>query len=175
MQNIIESLKAAIEMEHEGHDLYVQAAEKTSNKLGKETLFEIAKKELDHIAAIKEFIKQVSGENFDIDKATQKINPITVKDYIIPIMKKLKKKLHEKIKADSDLENAYKVAMGLEKESYNLYNKLSKETDDQGSRKFFEFLMGEENNHYELLQDTLEYLNDPGEWFKKQERWIVEG
>jgi rubrerythrin len=46
---------------------------------------------------------------------------------------------------------------------------------DPSSKKFFEFLMGEENNHYELLSETLEYLNSPKDWYREKEKWIVEG
>ena len=175
MEQLLRILKSAVEMENNGYKIYMDASEKTSNKFGKQTLKAIADKELDHIAAINEFIAQLSAGTVDIGRAIANINPKDKKEYIAALVKDLRSELSATIVEDSDLEKAYRVAMSFEKGSYDLYKKLSEEINDPQSVKFFEFLMGEENTHYELLQETLEYLNNPGDWFKEQERWIVEG
>jgi len=174
MVNLSTALKTAIEMEKKAHDLYIGASKKTMNKLGKETLEAIAAKELDHIAAINKFSEKMSGDK-NYEEAVLEIKPKSKEDYILPIVEKLTKELDAKIKPDSDLEKAYAVAIGMEKESYDLYKRLAGESKDPDVKKFFEFLMGEENTHYELFRETLEYLNRPWDWFKEQERWIVEG
>lgn len=161
-------MKIALEMEREGYQIYISAAKKTLNKLGKLTLEAIAAKELDHIKAIENF-------NQGLSKAITLINPKSKEDYVHPIMDKLKDELGAKAEADPDLEKAYQAAMGLEKKSYDLYKKLGGEADDPQAVKFFEFLMGEENTHHELLSETLQYLTRTGDWYREQERWIVEG
>ena len=90
-------------------------------------------------------------------------------------MAKLSQQLKEKTRGEADLKNAYEVALELEKASYELYRKLAGQTPDSQAKQFFEFLMGEENTHYELLSETLEYLDRPGDWYREKERWIVEG
>jgi rubrerythrin len=169
MENIDKALETALKMEKTGYDLYMKAAGKTSNKLGKTTLEAIAVKELDHIKAIEEF-----AEN-NIGKAIASINPKSKIEYIRPVMDKLARYLDENITKDSDLEKAYKAAMGLEKNSYAFYKDLFNRSKDPKVKEFFEFLMGEENTHYELLSETLEYLNHPKDWYREKERWIVEG
>ncbi len=175
MSDILDALKMAVEMEKKGFDIYMKAASKTNNDLGRSTLEAIAAKELDHIKAIEEFSEKIGAKAMSLDKAISLINVKNKKDYILPIMEKLRSALDAKIKADSDLEKAYEVAMKLEKDSYNLYKKLAGESGEPQAKKFFEFLMGEEKTHYELLEETLQYLNNPGDWFAEQERWIVEG
>jgi rubrerythrin len=169
MEKIQEALATAIAMEKNGYDLYIKAAQKTSNKLGKTTLEAIAAKELDHIKAIEAF----SENNFG--KAIENVNPKSKMDYVRSVMGKLEKSLDDNITKDSDLEKAYKVALELEKLSFDFYKKLNKESSNSQAKKFFEFLMGEENTHYELLSETLEYLNSPKDWFREQEKWIVDG
>ena len=169
MENIQAALETALKMEKTGYDLYMKAAQKTSNKLGRSTLEAIAVKELDHIKAIEEFAQK------NIGKAIESIHPEDKKDYVRAVMDKFAKYLDENITKDSDLEKAYKAALGLEKSSYNFYKDLFNRSSDPQSKKFFEFLMGEENNHYELLSETLEYLNSPKDWFREKERWIIEG
>jgi len=169
MENIDKALETALKMEKTGYDLYMKAAQKTDNKLGRATLEAIAAKELDHIKAIEEFSEK------NIGKAIESINTKDKKDYVRVVMDKFAKYLDENITKDSDLEKAYKAAMGLEKSTYTFYKDLSIRSADPQSKKFFEFLMGEENNHYELLLETLEYLNSPKDWFREKEKWIVEG
>ena len=175
MLNLLEATNTAIELERKGHDLYISAAEKTTNKLGKETLRAIAAKEIDHIKAIEKFIEIFEAKSSDFNKAIERVRPMEKKDYLRTIVSKLGKELETKVSPDANLEKAYQTAMVFEKDSYELYKKLAGEVSELQAKKFFEFLMGEENMHYELLQDTLEYLNKPGEWFKQQEKWIVEG
>ncbi|MCX5726353.1 MAG: ferritin family protein [Candidatus Saganbacteria bacterium] len=175
MEKLIASLKIALEMERMGYDIYMNAAKKTKNKLGRETLEAIARKELDHMEAIKMFSRKLGGGSIDIESAIKAIGPMGKKAYILLIMEKLQSELDKKMKPDSDLEKAYEAAMGLEREAYDFYKKLAGEAGDKETKKFFEFLIKEENIHYELLQETLEYLNRPGDWFKEKERWVIEG
>jgi len=169
MDDLQKALNTALIMEKTGYDLYMKAAGRTQNKLGKSTLEAIAAKELDHIKAIEEFAQK------NLNKAIESIRPKSKKEYIKPIMDKLSKYLDENITEDSDLEKAYKAAMGLEKGTYSFYKDLAARSGDAQAKQFFEFLMGEENTHYELLNETLEYLNHPANWYREQEKWIVEG
>lgn len=169
MDDLQQALSTALNMEKTGYALYMKAAAMTQNRLGRTTLEAIASKELDHIKAIEEF----ANKNFK--NAIASINPKGKEEYVKLVMEKLAKYLDENITKDSDLEKAYKAAMGLEKSSYNLYKDLAGRAKDPQSKSFFEFLMGEENTHYELLAETLEYLNKPADWYREQERWIVEG
>ncbi|MFC1540634.1 ferritin family protein, partial [Candidatus Margulisiibacteriota bacterium] len=67
------------------------------------------------------------------------------------------------------------IAEGLETDSYKLYDKVAKESKDKTAQKFYAALAQEEKEHYAILEETLQYLDNPGDWFKKEERWIVEG
>jgi rubrerythrin len=168
MGNMTEALKNAIEMEKKGYEIYMRAARNTKNNLGRITLEAIAVKELEHIKAISQFASNISS-------AIGEIKPKEKRDYIAPIMARLEEAVEEKVETDLALQEAYEIALGLEKEAYAFYQALFEQSGDPQSKNFFQFLMQEENTHYELLSDTLEYLTKPAEWFKKQERWVVEG
>jgi len=175
MKDISQALKIALDLEKNGYNVYMKAAAATSNVLGKATLEAIAEKELDHIKAIEEFSEKILSASLDFERAIKDIDPKDKMDYVRPVMARLKRELQVKVKPDPDLEKAYKAAMGLEKDSFDLYKKLAGQSDNPQAKKFFEFLMNEENSHFELLQETLQYLNKPADWFKDKERWIVEG
>lgn len=167
MKNITDALDTAMEMEKEGYDVYISAAKRTGNKFGRATLEAIAKKELDHMKAIENYSKNIS-------QAILMINPQDKEYYIRPIMAAIKNDLNAVPSKDLELQKAYKIAMGLEQRSYDLYKKLASEAEDKQMEKFFKFLMGEENIHYELLQETLQYLDKTGDWYREQEMWNVD-
>jgi len=170
MVNLKEAIANAIKMEREGYDIYMGAAQKTRNKLGQSTFKAVADKELDHIRAIECFGRKLSGKEAMLGiEIPEKV------DYIRVIMQELKAEIEERVSEDSDLKQAYEIAMKLEKNSYDLYQQLSGEVTDPQAKDFFRFLMKQENIHYELFQETLQYLDRPGDWFREKERWIVEG
>jgi rubrerythrin len=168
MTNLNESISIALEMEKEGYDHYINVARHTRNELAKKTLEAIAAKEIDHMKAIEKFAT-------DVQAAIQMIHPQDKKEYLKPIMDQLQGRLQKEVQVDTDLTKAYEVAMTLEQASAALYTKLAAQTNDPQSKQFFEFLTKEENIHFELLQDTLQYLNHPADWFRYEEKWIVEG
>lgn len=175
MNSVLEAMKIALDMEKRGYRLYSEAAAKTKNKLGGATLEAIAAKEIDHIKNIENYCQKEEGALEDIQKNVREIKHREKIDYIRSIIEKIGTQLEEKIKADADLIETYKVAMEMERESYAFYQKLREEAGEESVKDFLAFLMKEENNHYEILQETLEYLDHPGDWFREQERWIVEG
>jgi rubrerythrin len=175
MSNTTEALKIALEMERKGHAIYMAAAAQTENKLGRATLAAIAAKELDHIKAIQAFCLLPEEKAGQIGEQIEDIRYRDKKEYILSIMDNIRQKLEERISANHDLVEAYGVAMDLEKQSYDFYEKLFESAVNPSVKDFFKFLMGEENNHYVILQETLEYLDHPGDWFREQERWLVEG
>ncbi len=168
MKNLSVAISLALSMEKQGYDHYVATARKTKNPLAKVTLEAIAAKEVDHMKAIEKFAT-------DVHAAIELIRPKTKLDYLKPIMEGLGNSLNANFQGDPDLTQAYRVALGFERDSYNLYDKLSKEAESADVKSFFEFLREEENTHYELLQESLQYLEHPADWFKDEERWNVEG
>jgi rubrerythrin len=174
MKSTLEAMKIALDMEKKGYQAYIYAARKTLNKLGRSTLEAIAAQELEHIKAIEGYCQRPETD----PEATRLIGQIRhseKKDYVREIIEKLGQHLNEKVAGDGDLAEAYKTAMELERESYVFYKNLAQEAVVPTVKAFFQFLMEQENTHFELFQETLEYLDHPGDWFREQERWIVEG
>ncbi|MBU0672512.1 MAG: ferritin family protein [Candidatus Margulisbacteria bacterium] len=176
MNNLIADTKLAIELEKNGYDFYSGSAAKTSNPLAQATLLSLADREAEHLAKITEFYKNLTGESkLKSDWLKGVAIPPKKEELLRPILLKLKNDLNMKFKTPSDINKAYVVAEGLERDSYNLYDTISKENSDETTKKFYAALAQEEREHYDILEDTLQYLNNPGDWFKKEERWIVEG
>lgn len=176
MKDLIADTKLALELENKGYDFYAQTAAKTNNPLAASTLQSLADRELVHIEKIKEFYQQLTSEKKLPSDWLKNVEVSPKKEELLrPILLKLKASLDKEFKTEQDINEAYKIAEGLETDSYNLYSRITKESQDKITKKFFAALAKEEQEHYEILDDTLQYLNNPSDWFKKEERWIVEG
>ncbi|MBN3033682.1 MAG: ferritin family protein [Candidatus Saganbacteria bacterium] len=173
MTAMLEAMKIALDMEKKGYQVYLDAARKITNELGRATLEAIAAKELEHIQAIESYCRR--PDDPAASKLLGAIKHSEKRDYIRQITERVGRELEKKSEADLGLTDAYRAALELERESYLFYQKLAQAADRPELKAFFEFLMGQENIHYELFQETLEYLDRPGDWFREQERWIVEG
>jgi rubrerythrin len=176
MKDLIADTKLAIELEKKGYDFYTKTAARTGNPLAASTLNGLAERELVHIDKIVEFHKNLTGEQKlpgDWLKGVEV--PPSKQELLSSILKKLKVDLDKKFETEKDINDAYRIAEGLERDSYTLYEKVSQESTDPTAKKFFASLAQEEKEHYAILEETLQYLNNPGDWFKKEERWIVEG
>ncbi len=176
MSDLKADAKLAIELEKNGHDFYKQAAAKTNNPLAKATLDSLGERELEHLAKVTEFYQNLTCDKTlpaDWLKAVEV--PPTKQQLLKMILFKLENSLKNKFESIEEINKAYGVAEDLERDSYHLYARIAKESTDNTTKKFFAALAEEENEHYAILDETLQYLNTPGDWFKKEERWIVEG
>ena len=176
MNDLIADTKLAIELEKKGYDFYTRTAEKTKNPLASSTLSGLAERELEHLNKVREFYQNLTGEKKLAGDWLKGVElPPRKEELLRPILMKLKESLNKKFESEKDINEAYKIAEGLERDSYNLYDRIARESSDETARKFYSALALEEREHYAILEETLQYLNSPGDWFKKEERWIVEG
>jgi len=176
MNDMLADTKLAIELEKKGFDFYTQTAARTSNPLAASTLTGLAEREILHLNKIREFYQNLTGEKKLKDDWLKGVEvPPRKEDLLRPILQKLKDILSKPFETQKDIEEAYRIAEGFEQDSYNLYDRISKESKDQIAQKFYAALAQEERDHFAILEETLQYLNNPGDWFKKEERWIVEG
>lgn len=176
MNNLIDDVKMAAELEKKGYDFYSATAAKTNNPLASATLNGLAARELAHIDKIKEFYRDLTGEKkLPADWLRSVDVPPGKAELLRPILDRLKSSLERELKKEKDVNDAYLVAEGLERDSYNLYDRIAKENNEEITKKFFTALAAEEREHFSILEDTMQYLDNPGEWYRKTEHWIVEG
>ena len=176
MNDLKADTKLAIELEKNGYDFYKEVAAKTTNPLAKATLDSLGERELEHLAKVTEFYQNLSGDKKLPDNWLKTVEVPPTKGQLLKlILNKLKISLDKKFESIEDINKAYGIAEDLERDSYHLYSRIAKESADNTTKKFYSALAEEENEHYAILDETLQYLLTPGDWFKKEERWIVEG
>ncbi len=161
----MKSIEIALKMETDAVKFYAEAAEKVSHPVGKKMFLTIAEDEKNHIKMIEEVLK-------GLELTIREANPIkTVKT----IFEEMKDQMMERIKAQTDDLEAFRIAMHMEKEGIEFYKKIKQEVNTEKEKKLLERLIYEEEQHHKIFSETYNFLSDTGNWFMWKEFSIVEG
>ena len=167
-----EALAAAIEMEKQGQTFYKTTAGKTKDKMTKSVFEFLSNEELKHIDAIKVFYDaEMAGEDIDFGSIISDSKNVAAKKAI----GKLFRGLDQKAPVDKPDLEAYKFARDFEKNGERFYRQALDKSTDPEVKKLFSFLVEEEKRHFQMIDDSLAFLEDPAEWFHRREKWHVEG
>jgi rubrerythrin len=161
----MKSIEIALKMETDAVKFYTEASQKVFHPAGKKMFLTIAEDEKNHIKMIEEVLK-------GLELTIREANPIkTVKT----IFEEMKDQMMERLKAEEDELEAFRIAMEMEKEGIEFYKKVKDEVNTEKEKKLFERLIYEEEQHYKIFSETYTFLKDTGNWFMLKELSIVEG
>lgn len=157
-------LNFAIELEKKGEKLYRDLAEKVINDISIKTLNFLADEERHHIEKIEKFNQALTGEGkFEVETECRS----TFSNRLSSFLKDFTEKKAKEVKmSDSDID-VYGVALEVERASYDLYKDAYNKSENENLKKFFKFLMGEEEKHYALLEASKKYVEDPSYYFEE--------
>ncbi|MFH1505470.1 MAG: ferritin family protein [archaeon] len=169
----MDALKTALDNELKTHMFYVDAEKKAKSKFSKKTFSFLAEQELGHIQKIKKFIKGADKkiDQIDIDMEVAEMFFKKSKDFFESTVEHFKQKL----KADDSDLNIYKVGKEIEQSGFDFYKKAFEDANTENLKAFFKFLMEQEQLHYQLLENSLDYIENPEGFFFDQENWNFEG
>ena len=163
---LLEPLLIAIGMEEEGKRLFTEAYEKATGKHARRTFKFLAAEEDNHVAQIRQFyesIQQSGGsEPPDVDETSAERRLAEFEDKLAELRHELKPTM-------SDIE-AYQFALKFENGAEDYYKQKIAETDNENVKRFYRWLIGEEEMHSRLLGSCLEFAEDPAAWFQKRAR-----
>lgn len=159
------AIEISIKMEKDAISFYGEAAEKTSSPVGKKMFMTITEDEKRHLEMLSQIFKGV-------DITIEDVSPMK---NIKTVFESMKDEMMQKIEATTDELEAFKVAMQMEKEGKEFYEKAVSEVTSEKEKKLFERLAMEEQQHYDIFANTHSFLSDTGNWFMWEEHSIVEG
>lgn len=155
-------LQAAISLEEKGHIFYKEAASRAGNPLTKRLFSVLAEQELEHKNRIKE-IFEGSKPNSEVGSVERSVMEDSIKDIFMNFSRETKDNW------TLDITDAYKQAMQFERESAEMYKKLSKNSTEKWETNFFLSLEKEENDHFTAIENVYNYLEHSGDWFESEE------
>ncbi len=155
----------ARKMELDAIDFYTEAAEKINYPAGKKMFEVIIVDEKRHLKIIEKIIAESDVHIED----THPLNNIKT------VFQEMKEQMMDKVAATDDELEAFKVAMQMEKEGIEFYEKLLASTENKKVKALIEKLIKEEGEHYKIFANTYSFINDTGNWFMWEEHSMVDG
>ncbi|MGR3220875.1 MAG: ferritin family protein, partial [Candidatus Anammoxibacter sp.] len=159
--------------EEDGYNFYKEGAEKAKNKLVKETFKSFAEDERKHMVTIEKFYNSLEkNEKF---RVREMFGVCSSRALAKSIFERADEKVSESVKAESDVIEPYKMASKLESDGIEFYKNLSDTSINESEKELYSVLMEMEMAHKEMLDNMIEYLDNPGSWFFDHEQWSIGG
>ncbi|UCE06298.1 MAG: ferritin family protein [bacterium] len=171
----LEALQLALKMETDGYNFFKDASTKAKSPLTKEAFQYFAEWELEHVEFIKKMYKKLNdiGEWLSVDEMNQKVGDASVA--IKTIFKEKHEQIDKHVKVDtSDLE-AYLLARDIEDKATVFYQNKANSSSDPSAKRFFEFMIDVEREHFNILNNSYRYLQDPALYNLEEENWMFDG
>jgi hypothetical protein len=152
----------ALKMEKDGEGFYREIAAKVNNKGLHAILTMLADEEVKHYQAI---------ESMKHDK--YQMAATTILDDAKNIFVKMKEQKQE-FGFDKKQIKLYEKAQEIEKKSQQFYNEKAQQADLVEQKEFFIELAKEEEKHYFLLENIINFVSRPKEWLEDAEWYHLE-
>jgi len=166
-------LRQAARNELDGRAMYLQAAQRTKDGLGKSMFSSFAREEEEHLHVLQVQYAEVNESGTWMDVDTARKEPREPKLILFPTELTAVKLIIPE--GASDLE-ALQIAMDFERRAVQMYEQAASDTDDTTAQAFYRDLAEWEGTHYQILDNSHDYLATKGEWyFQEQELPFYEG
>lgn len=152
----------AMQMEKDGEDYYRQLAQQAGNDGMRNILTMLADEEVKHYNAL-EKIKTQQTQIAESSILTDS------KNIFIQI-----KESGESFDFDIKQKELYKKAQDIEKKSQDFYTKKASEVTEDFQKELFLKLANEEQKHYVLLGNIIDFISRPEQWLENAEFFHLE-
>jgi rubrerythrin len=158
-------LQYAIQLERDGVAFYTDVAARTKNPLGRKMFEGLAADERRH-------------EKILLDLAAKrkaKLAGDLPKKRLVTLFATVGEQLKRELAADASDNVAIEKALTMERASITHYNTQADAAASEDARALYRRLVLEEQQHVDILQNCLTYLNKTGLWFLWDEQSILDG
>ena len=161
-----EVVEAGIQLEKDGKEFYLSAAGKTKSGLARKMFECLAADEERHMA----WIRNLSSGDATAGSANR-----ATYDALRPIFADAPAETRMAAEMSEDDLSAIDVAIGMEEKSIAAYQEWAQEDAGEDVQKLCQALVGQEQFHKQMLENTKMYLDKTCDWFMQEEQWNFEG
>ncbi len=164
IQELVELITKAIEVEKNGLDTYLKYARLTREVSGKDMFILLASDEYEHMRLLEKMLENVTkGREINLP---EKID-LSIIEKVMP---KLRKKARVTVgQAGADELTALKTALDMERNAIEYYQKLHNSVKDDRLRNIAQRLVEMEEGHYDMIQMQIDSVTNTGFWFGMKE------
>ncbi|MEO1816556.1 MAG: ferritin family protein [Acetobacterium sp.] len=157
------SIEFAIKMELDGEKYYREQAENNQDNPLNIIFVFLADDEKGHAALLQNELKKISYDLADNQTLAETNNVFKERGDF--------KNKFEKIPNQLDV---YRMALQMEKDSIELYQKFFTESTDEQTKKLFGYLVKQEENHFKIFDNLITLVERPEEWVEDAEFGVRE-
>ncbi len=164
------ALEGAKIREQESVELYTQCHDKATNQGTKAILSEIVQEEQKHYAIVSKLLEQAMDDS-SVPSVDVEETP-SAREFLENTFKHVAlKNFHpEHASVDAMLQKAVQN----EKESFALYSKLAESAAELETASVYRYLASQENKHYDMVLNLLNFMGNPGRWLYEEENLIFQ-
>lgn len=162
-KELVDALKFALDFEIKGEKIYRDIAEESKDRFVKNTFNGLANDECIHEKVIREYI---AGK---ADFSSLRKLTIDPKRFFGGVTEEFKQR------AKSAEFKPFDIGIELEKKSISYYAEQLGKAKTKEAKKFFEFLINQENFHLKSLTEAKKFISDPSNFYAEFEKWTLEG
>ena len=152
------NVEFAIQMEIDGQKYYLEQAEKNKGTALEKVFVMLAKDEEKHEALVRNYAKAVEYE-MSVENAITEFNNVF----------KSAEDFKTELKGMPEQIDAYRLALGKEKESIDLYQKMKDEASEEKDKALFDYLIKQEEYHFTIFDNLVQHLRIAEEWVEDAE------
>jgi len=156
-------LEYAIKMEREGEAYYRKQAEINKNGSLNKVCLLLADEEKAHAAILE---SKMNSQKYTLDKS----EIVSQTTNIFSELENMKSEIKE-IPSQLDF---YRFALENEQKSIDLYEGFLSESTKDDEKELFSFLIGEEKNHYAIIDELVKLLANAEQWVESAEFGVRE-
>ena len=166
----IKVLKYAVEKEKAAEDFYTEKAQ-TVQEPGTRKIFEdLAGDEHKHFEMVSDLLNQAES---GAETSSITLPPVSKpKERIEKIFNKLKGGERPHLNEKATAQEILTFALEIEKLSFDHYSQAAEKAEDSETAAIYRFLAGEENKHYIMIDNAIDFIDDPDKWLYEEENLI---
>jgi len=167
----LNALQVALKMERDGRQFFLDARDKATHPLARETFASLADWELEHMRIIKRFHASLKDTGkWESAESLQSRKGEAIQAFKT-VFQEAREHIDETVKAEAGDLEAYRTARDMEGKIAVFYQEQASESSDENARLFYDFMADQEQEHYQILDNALQYLENPAQWFEQGE-WL---
>ena len=167
----LSGLQTAIRMEIDGKEFYPKESKASENERGAKLFKQLASEENIHQQVFTEIYNKLKTQQQWPDTKIPAHNTKKLQTVFRTAIEKLAKD-HTTTKAEID---AVKTGMDIENKTLDYYKERAAKAGFPSEKQLYESFAGQESEHFQLLQDYYEFLDNPVAYFIKTEHTSVDG
>ena len=150
------ALTRALRFEKTGMEFYELSASKAGSPFTRRTFLLLAEMERKHMRDIMEISRRLEERG--------KFPPVSTaeSDERMRLFERETEKIRKEEMFSGDAASAMRKALGFEAEAREMYLRMSKAASSAQEKKFFRMLWREEESHFEIIYEYLDYMEERG-------------